>query len=619
MARVSLLMAAAQLALCLGVPLLIEEPLQIAAPLLAPLEIDDALTPHDPQLPSPYDLASPRPRTPLPSSHRSRSGDVLVDLEPLVDAAGVKRDAVFRLVTMRLENPIDLVAGKSIDLRLRPALLITPAASRSGGGSSTKKKFELTARIGGGAYGDVYHARDSEGREYAIKVSKGPAYNPSLDAEARVHARVQGPDVVHVTGHGTIGEVGHDERALLVMDLITPWWQPPTPVVPPGGKRGKKGKHRYGCVRTARAPRVADLYNWMQGCDFHPRDALTVATQLTRGLARIHSKDLAHLDLKPENVLLGAGPTALLTDFGLSYGMLDFEEHLAGRGGRVGLDAHVISSYYAPPEVAHAEQTVNFGAYRSGERAAARAAADPFKADVFSLGVVLLEVLCGGGGKTPFEPLGRPRAWGLDTTTTVFMQLQLYGGDAKTRAAVRSGDIAAFYENGYDWRTQLRKAKEWDTAVNQYKGGYTSGGGPARWVVDRAIQDGRFVLWSEALGSTRANALVDGWFRLVERMLHPRQSERPTMREVVEGFARLESTVDGDELRQEQRQRQRRSVAAPPPEKGTGSDGKGAAAMHPTPYRKVTLPLSREEKERLRKVSKEELAKARRSERSVNY
>ena len=45
MARVSLLMAAAQLALCLGVPLLIEEPQQIAAPLLAPLEIDDALTP----------------------------------------------------------------------------------------------------------------------------------------------------------------------------------------------------------------------------------------------------------------------------------------------------------------------------------------------------------------------------------------------------------------------------------------------------------------------------------------------------------------------------------------------------------------------------------------------
>jgi serine/threonine-protein kinase len=103
------------------------------------------------------------------------------------------------------------------------------------------------------------------------------------------------------------------------------------------------------------------------------RDALLMALQMARALAFAHGRGLIHRDVKPQNVLLNTDGQAKMTDFGIAR-----EVDVEG----VTITGTVLgTSEYIAPEQARGQQVDS-------------------QTDVYSLGVVLYELLTGG---VPFD------------------------------------------------------------------------------------------------------------------------------------------------------------------------------------------------------------------------
>jgi Tol biopolymer transport system component len=210
--------------------------------------------------------------------------------------------------------------------------------------------YEILAPLGAGGMGEVYRARDPRlGREVAIKVlPEALADDPSrlgrFEREAKATGALSHPNILAIHD---IGE--HEGRPYVVYELLE------------GQTLGER--MREGPLR--------------------PREALTWAMQVARGLAAAHARGIVHRDLKPENLFLTkTGPLKIL-DFGLakvarpeahSDASIDPEDLTAEEAilGTVG--------YMSPEQV-------------KGERA-------DHRSDIFSLGVVLYEML---SGRRPFR------------------------------------------------------------------------------------------------------------------------------------------------------------------------------------------------------------------------
>jgi eukaryotic-like serine/threonine-protein kinase len=206
-------------------------------------------------------------------------------------------------------------------------------------------KYRIVRVIGDGGMGTVYEARhEMLGTAVALKflhgeLAKRAGLAQRFLQEARVSANIQSPHVTKVTDVDT----APDGTPYLVMELLN----------------GESLQQLLD--RRSKLP---------------PDQAIDFALQTLSGLEAAHAIGVVHRDLKPDNVFVtpsGGGPLLKLIDFGIAKlrASNEYQRGLTRAGALMGTPEYMApEQLYSAAEVDH-------------------------RADIFSLGVMLFEMLSG--------------------------------------------------------------------------------------------------------------------------------------------------------------------------------------------------------------------------------
>jgi eukaryotic-like serine/threonine-protein kinase len=215
--------------------------------------------------------------------------------------------------------------------------------------------YEVIGLIGSGGMGEVYRARDTRlGRDVAIKVlanrlTEDSVVRARIEREARLLASLNHPNIATLYG---VEE--YEGSPAIVMELIE------------GETVG---------VMLFDGPLLID-------------QAVKIARQVAGALAAAHARGIVHRDLKPANIHLRPDGTVKVLDFGLAKAVTQSDTRLS------------------TPSVTTTGSIMGTASYMSPEQA--RGQDVDHRADIWSFGCVLFELLCGNPaftGATPADTL----------------------------------------------------------------------------------------------------------------------------------------------------------------------------------------------------------------------
>jgi len=134
--------------------------------------------------------------------------------------------------------------------------------------------------------------------------------------------------------------------------------------------------------------------NRVQQCVVDYGQCMNFFKQIAEGVAYIHSKELMHRDLKPKNIFITNDNIIKIGDFGLAKSVRDNLVHTkSNKHGTEHGDKQIVQRSQSPIGSDLSDHTSGVGTYfyASPEQYATSMYDD--KADVFSLGVILFEML----------------------------------------------------------------------------------------------------------------------------------------------------------------------------------------------------------------------------------
>jgi serine/threonine protein kinase len=210
--------------------------------------------------------------------------------------------------------------------------------------------YTVLAPLGRGGMGEVYQAHDARlGRDVAIKLLSPEVSHPGerrqrFEREARVVARLNHPNIL------TLHDVGEDRGTLfLVTELLE--------------------------GTTLRRRLEQGPLSW--------NVAVRWAAEIAEGLATAHELGIVHRDLKPENIWITSDERIKILDFGIAKVIERTPSEQAtltsSQAALTGLQILGTIGYMSPEQVRCLEVDA--------------------RSDIFSLGAVLYEMVC---GRRPF-------------------------------------------------------------------------------------------------------------------------------------------------------------------------------------------------------------------------
>lgn len=200
-------------------------------------------------------------------------------------------------------------------------------------------RYRIADKLGQGGMGVVYRAHDARlDRSVALKflpphASSDPEAKQRFLQEARAAAALDHPNVC------TVHEIGETKHGFLFIAM--PYY----------GEETLRGRLSRGALPV--------------------EDAVAIAMQVARGLAKAHERGIVHRDIKPANVVVTEDGVAKILDFGIA-------KLSSSTATRPGVQPGTVS--YMSPEQAAGEPVDQ-------------------RSDIWALGVVLHEMLV---GRSPF-------------------------------------------------------------------------------------------------------------------------------------------------------------------------------------------------------------------------